>query len=41
MTHAPAPRTDEDVRPCLQSLGLPGLVDLHVHFMPDAVEEKV
>ncbi|MGW9550829.1 amidohydrolase family protein [Citricoccus zhacaiensis] len=41
MTHTPAPRTDEEVRPYLQSLGLPGLVDLHVHFMPDTVQEKV
>ncbi|NUL47267.1 amidohydrolase [Cellulosimicrobium funkei] len=41
VTHTPAPRTDEEVRPYLQSLGLPGLVDLHVHFMPDTVQEKV
>lgn len=37
----PAPRTDAQVRPYLASLGLPGLVDLHVHFMPQNMLDKV
>ena len=30
----PAPLTDDDVPAFWQALGLPGLVDVHVHFMP-------
>ena len=41
MTQTPAPRTDEEIRPYLQRLGLPGLIDLHVHFMPQNVLDKV
>ncbi|GAA4766559.1 amidohydrolase family protein [Citricoccus nitrophenolicus] len=41
MTQIPAPRTDEEIRPYLQRLGLPGLIDLHVHFMPQNVLDKV
>jgi len=33
--------TDEDVPALWQSLGLPGLIDVHVHFMPDNVLQKV
>lgn len=40
-TTTPGPRTDDDIRPYLQALGLPGLADLHVHFMPANVQEKV
>ncbi len=32
---------DADVPAFVAGLGLPGLVDLHVHFMPDAVQRKV
>ena len=32
---------DADVPAFWQSLGLPGLVDAHVHFMPDRVMQKV
>jgi predicted TIM-barrel fold metal-dependent hydrolase len=35
------PRTDDDVMPYCQALGLPGLIDGHVHFMPDSVMRKV
>lgn len=36
-----APRADREVRPYLEALGLPGITDLHVHFMPANVQEKV
>ena len=36
-----APRRDEDVVAFWESLGLPGLVDIHTHFMPEAVLRKV
>jgi len=32
---------DDDVPALWQALGLPGLVDLHVHFMPENVLDKV
>ncbi|MCT2588207.1 amidohydrolase family protein [Actinophytocola gossypii] len=32
---------DSDVPGFVASLGLPGLVDLHVHFLPEQVERKV
>jgi predicted TIM-barrel fold metal-dependent hydrolase len=35
------PRTDDEVPAYWQQLGLPGLVDVHVHFMPDQVMRKV
>jgi predicted TIM-barrel fold metal-dependent hydrolase len=35
------PSTDEEVPALWQALGLPGLIDLHVHFMPDNVLQKV
>ena len=37
----PGPRTDHEVRDYWRSLGLPGIVDIHVHFMPDNVMRKV
>ncbi|MEV4899811.1 amidohydrolase family protein [Citricoccus sp. NPDC055426] len=37
----PAPWTDAEIRPYLESLGLPGVVDLHVHFMPQNMLDKV
>ena len=36
-----APRTDGDVVAFWQSLGLPGLIDLHVHFMPQRLLDAV
>lgn len=35
------PQTDAEVPAYWQSLGLPGIVDAHVHFMPDRVMQKV
>jgi uncharacterized protein len=35
------PRTDADVPGFLAALGLPGLVDVHVHFLPENVLRKV
>ena len=39
MTFGPA--ADADVLPWVRSLGLDGLVDLHVHFLPEPVMNKV
>jgi predicted TIM-barrel fold metal-dependent hydrolase len=36
-----APGTDEDVRSWTSALGLPGLVDVHTHFLPPPVMTKV
>ena len=36
-----APRDDRDVPRFLADLGVPGLVDVHVHFLPDNVMDKV
>jgi hypothetical protein len=36
-----APRTDAEVPAYWAALGLPGIVDVHVHFMPDRVMQKV
>lgn len=36
-----APTTDAAVPAFVRDLGLPGLVDLHVHFMPENVQRKV
>jgi uncharacterized protein len=35
------PLGDDDVAPWWSALGLPGIVDLHVHFMPQRVMDKV
>ncbi|MGY1813943.1 amidohydrolase family protein [Blastococcus sp. SYSU D00820] len=35
------PADDEDVPRFWRELGLPGLVDVHVHFLPDRVQAKV
>jgi uncharacterized protein len=37
----PAPLRDPDVAAYVASLGLPGILDLHVHFMPERVQAKV
>lgn len=36
-----APTTDAEVPAFWQSLGLPGLIDVHTHFMPENVMRKV
>jgi uncharacterized protein len=36
-----APLTDSDVPPWWQRLGLPGLVDIHTHFLPDRMLRRV
>jgi uncharacterized protein len=41
VTLAPGGLRDEDVPAVWQRLGLPGIVDAHVHFMPDRVMRKV
>lgn len=35
------PRADADVPAFARALGLPGLIDVHTHFMPERVHEKV
>lgn len=35
------PRDDEDVAGFVAGLGLPGLVDVHTHFMPDRLQRAV
>jgi predicted TIM-barrel fold metal-dependent hydrolase len=36
-----APKTDDDIPAYWAALGLPGLADIHVHFMPESVLAKV
>jgi hypothetical protein len=36
-----SPASDTDIAGWVRSLGLPGIVDLHVHFLPDRVMDKV
>jgi hypothetical protein len=38
---ADPPMTDADIPAYWQALGLPGLADIHVHFLPDQVLRKV
>jgi uncharacterized protein len=35
------PGTDQDIPGFVAALGLPGIVDVHVHFLPEAVMRKV
>ncbi|MCI4011242.1 amidohydrolase family protein [Brevibacterium sp. ZH18] len=35
------PRTDADVPDYLEALGIPGLADIHIHFLPQNVLDKV
>jgi uncharacterized protein len=37
----PPPADDRDVPRYWRELGLPGLVDVHVHFLPERVQQKV
>lgn len=39
--NTPGPRTDDEVPTFWCRLGLPGLIDVHTHFMPENVLEKV
>ena len=41
MSQLAAPSSDEEVPTYIEALGLPGITDLHVHFMPDRVQQKV
>lgn len=41
MTGLAGPHTDDDVPGFWRALGLPGLADVHVHFMPERVLRKV
>ncbi|HEY8739944.1 MAG TPA: amidohydrolase family protein [Candidatus Dormibacteraeota bacterium] len=43
MSDAPdaAPRTDADVAAWAAGLGIPGIFDIHVHFMPDRMQQAV
>lgn len=38
---APGPGSDADVAQYVAGLGLPGLADIHVHFLPESVLRKV
>lgn len=33
--------SDDEVAPFVAGLGLPGIIDTHVHFMPDAIQQAV
>lgn len=35
------PRTDAEIQSYLGTLGIPGLADIHVHFLPDPMLQKV
>ena len=35
------PAADEEVRPFLDAIGCPGIVDVHVHAMPDRLQQAV
>jgi cytosine/adenosine deaminase-related metal-dependent hydrolase len=37
----PPPEEDADVPGFVEALGLPGLVDVHTHFLPDRVMDMV
>ncbi|GAB2960738.1 amidohydrolase [Amycolatopsis acidiphila] len=41
MTAVPGPERDEDVAEWVRELGLDGLVDLHLHFLPERMMTKV
>lgn len=41
MSQLAPPKTDTEVRAYVDALGIPGIIDLHVHFMPDRVQQKV
>jgi len=37
----PPPTTDAEVAPFARAIGLPGIVDMHTHFMPPAIQDAV
>lgn len=39
LTHAP--RTDAELPAFLAALGVPGLADIHIHFLPESMQQKV
>ncbi|GFZ85680.1 amidohydrolase family protein [Nesterenkonia alkaliphila] len=41
MTTTPPPAHDEDIARYAEALGIPGLADIHVHFLPQSVLDKV
>ncbi|MDN5742722.1 MAG: amidohydrolase, partial [Yaniella sp.] len=41
MSQLAPPQTDDEIRAYLDGLGVEGMIDLHVHFMPDNVQQKV
>ena len=41
MSQLAPPESDAQIRAYLNGLGLDGMIDLHVHFMPDRVQQKV
>ena len=41
MTVPPPPESDDDVPRFLADLGVPGIVDIHVHFLPERMLRKV
>lgn len=41
MRTTPGPREDRDIPDYLRALGVPGLADIHVHFLPDPMMRKV
>lgn len=41
MNQLVAPKFDDEVRAYVAALGIEGIIDLHVHFMPDRVQQKV
>lgn len=41
MSRVEPPQSDHQIRAYLGELGLEGIIDLHVHFMPDTVQQKV
>lgn len=41
MSRLTPPTTDAHLPGYLAALGLPGIIDLHVHFMPERVQQKV
>ncbi|MCX2733456.1 amidohydrolase family protein [Saccharopolyspora sp. NFXS83] len=41
MSPLAGPASDAEVRPWLDGLGIPGLVDLHTHFLPERMLHKV
>jgi uncharacterized protein len=41
MTTTPGPAADDDVPEYVAALSLPGLADIHVHFLPESLQRRV